>query len=44
MNYHNAKIAKFTAKQIKKSGSPAPKVTVTGTGTINYQIIFGPAS
>jgi streptogramin lyase len=44
MNYHNAKIAKFTDKQIKKSGSPAPKATVTGTGTINYQIIFGPAS
>ena len=44
MNYHDAKIEKFTAKQIKKSGSPVPKVTVTGTGTINYQIIFGPAS
>ncbi len=44
MNYHDAKIEKFTAKQIKKSGSPSPKVTVTGTGSTNYQIIFGPAS
>jgi hypothetical protein len=36
--------AKFTAKQLKASGAPVPKVSVTGTQNDNYQIIFGPAS
>jgi hypothetical protein len=44
MNYNNGTIAKFTPKQLKASGAPVPKVSVTGTETQNYQIIFGPAS
>jgi hypothetical protein len=44
LNYSNGTIAKFTAKQLKKSGSPKPKAAVKGTGTVNYQITFGPAS
>jgi DNA-binding beta-propeller fold protein YncE len=37
-------IAKFTAKQLKATGAPIPKVSVKGNGSANYQIIFGPAS
>jgi hypothetical protein len=37
-------IVKLAARQLKKSSSPVPKIAVKGTGTINYQITFGPAS
>jgi hypothetical protein len=44
MNYGNGTIAKFTPKELKASGAPVPKVSVTGTDTENQQIIFGSAS
>jgi len=43
-NITNGTIAKFTPKQLKASGAPIPKVSVTGTETEPFQIIFGPAS
>ena len=42
MNYNNGTIDKFTAKQIKASGSPVPSVSLTETRDGNAQITFGP--
>jgi hypothetical protein len=44
MNYNNGTILEFTPQQLKASGAPVPKVSVTGSETTNYQIIFGPSS
>ena len=41
--FEDGTIAKFTAKQLKASGAPVPKVVVTGAENDNNQIIFGPA-
>ncbi len=43
VNVNDGTIAKFTAKQLKASGAPIPKVVVTGTEVGDYQITFGPA-
>ena len=44
MSYANGAIEKYTKKELKTTGSPTPKVTLTGSPTLGYQIIFGPAS
>jgi ligand-binding sensor domain-containing protein len=44
MNYSNGTILEFTPQQLKASGAPVPTVSVTGSETTNYQIIFGPSS
>lgn len=44
MNYSDGTILEFTPQQLKASGAPVPKVSVTGSETENYQIIFGPSS
>ena len=41
--FEDGTIAKFTAKQLKATGAPVPKVVVTGAENDNNQIIFGPA-
>ena len=43
-NYYNGTIAKFTPKQLKVSGAPVPKVSVTGAEIYTSQIIFGAAN
>lgn len=43
-NYGDGTIAKFSAKQLKTSGAPVPKVSVTETDSNNSEILFGPAS
>jgi hypothetical protein len=44
MNNFGGTIFELTAKQLKTSGMPVPKTTVTGTQDGEFQIIFGPAS
>jgi sugar lactone lactonase YvrE len=44
MNYSDGTILEFTPQQLKASGAPVPKVSVTGSENFNYQIIFGPSS
>jgi hypothetical protein len=44
LNYNDGTIAKFTAKQLKVSGAPVPRVSVTGGPSDGYQIVFGPAT
>ena len=44
MNWGNGVIAEFKPTQLRASGAPVPKVTVTGTENLNVQISFGPGS
>jgi hypothetical protein len=41
-NYSSGNISKFIPSQIKKSGSPAPKVFLKAAAIDAYQITFGP--
>jgi secreted PhoX family phosphatase len=44
MNQGDGKISELTPSQLKASGSPTPKFSITGSDTLNEQIIFGPPS
>ncbi|HYL60468.1 MAG TPA: hypothetical protein VEU51_16490 [Candidatus Acidoferrales bacterium] len=41
-NYSSGTVAKFLPSQIKKNGSPVPKVVLQSVQSNGYQIVFGP--
>ena len=41
-NFIGGQISKFSAKQLRKSGSPTPRIAITGELAEGHQMTFGP--